>query len=106
MAESGEAAASSSSRLGKMVRKALAPLLSTLIHAASVYLGRKAGELAQEKLVPRLQGSSQQAKQQPAKAPAAKKTAEDADSGRSAQRRDREKRRSQRRKALEQAGSS
>ena len=106
MAKSGESAdRGRSGHLGRMLRKALAPLLSTVIHAASVYLGRKAGELAQEKLVPRLQGRSQ-TKQEPAKQPAAKKPAEDADSGRSAERRDREKRRSQRRKALEQAGSS
>jgi hypothetical protein len=103
MAESAEAAprGRSGGLLKAMARKALAPLVAALVHAASAYLGRKAGSLAQEKLLPMLRergGSSQAA------------DSEAADKGgprsRDTQRRDREKRRSRRREALEQTGST
>jgi hypothetical protein len=87
------------SLLRSMAKKALAPLVSSVIHAASAYLGQKAGELAQQKLVPKLQERS-----------AGKQQAEDGDSSsgssRDAQRRGREDRRSKRREALEHTGST
>ena len=88
---------------GTMARKALAPLVSTMVHAASAYLGRKAGEIAQEKLVPKLQGRS--AGNKPAES--AESSHDDAESSHDDdERRDRAKRRTQRRKALDKAGSS
>ena len=49
MAESAETASPgrTSGFLKAMLRKALAPLVAAVVHAASAYLGRKAGSLAQ-----------------------------------------------------------
>jgi len=97
MAEGAQTASSGSTGtvLRSMAKKALAPLVSSLIHAASAYLGQKAGELAQEKLLPKLQERS-----------AGKQQAENGDSSRDEQRRSREDRRNQRREALEHTGST
>ncbi len=102
MAESGEAAphGRTSGLLKSMARKALAPLVAAVVHAASAYLGRKAGSLAQEKLLPMLRerGGSTQAPEDAA--------ADKGEPSRDTQRRDREKRRSRRREALEHTGST
>jgi hypothetical protein len=85
----------SNSLFKTMARKALAPVISSVIHAASAYLGQKAGELAKEKLLPLLQ--ERLAGEQRA------------DNGRSSgddERRNREERRSRRREALERSGTS
>ena len=103
MAESAETASPgrTSGFLKAMLRKALAPLVAAVVHAASAYLGRKAGSLAQEKLLPMLRergdGNGQAAD---SGAP------DEAEPSRDTQRRDREKRRGQRREALEQTGST
>src|SRR6476619_5892104 len=86
--------------LKAMARKALAPLVAAVVHAASAYLGRKAGSLAQEKLLPML-------RERGGSAPAAENApADKAEPSRDTQRRDREKRRSRRREALEHTGST
>ena len=107
MAESAETASPGrkSGLLKAMARKALAPLVAALVHAASAYLGRKAGSLAQEKLLPMLRerGSAQPAADSEA---ADNEAADNVEPSRDTQRRDREKRRGQRRKALEQTGST
>jgi hypothetical protein len=102
MAENAEAAPPSrkSGLLKAMARKAIAPLVAAVVHAASAYLGRKAGSLAQEKLLPML-------RERGGGAPAAENAAaENGEPSRDTQRRDREKRRSRRREALEQTGST
>src|SRR3954471_2939356 len=103
MAESAEAASPgrrTSGLLKAMARKALAPLVAAVVHAASAYLGRKAGALAQEKLLPmmRERGGSAQVVDNGA--------ADKAEPSRDSQRQDREKRRTRRREALEQTGST
>jgi hypothetical protein len=107
MAESAETASPGrkSGLLGTLLRRALAPLVSAMVHAASAYLGRKAGSLAQEKLLPMLRerGGSDQAAGNGAPE---SKTADKGEPSRDTQRQDREKRRGQRRKALEQTGST
>ena len=90
-----------------MAKKALAPLLASAASAASAYLARKASELAQQKLIPKLrEKGGAKAVAQEAVSAVAEKVGGDEESSRDAERRDRERRRSQRRKALEQSGSS
>jgi hypothetical protein len=104
-----------------LAKRLLAPILTSVVSAASAYLARKASALAQEKLLPKLEekgGGRAVAHDaltavadkvpEPASGPieTLAEKVEDDEAGREAQRRSREQRRSQRRRTLEQSGSS
>jgi hypothetical protein len=109
--EQPQAQQSSGGGLGRtMTRRALEPVVASVVTAASTYLTRKGVELFRDRVLPKLQeqGGVTAAAREKLETVAEKVTPDSSsDDGREQERRQREQRRNQRRRALEQsAGSS